>query len=880
MSGAFINGYQGNSTTGQPQTPYLKVAATAKHYALNNVENNRLTGDSVASDADIRDYYTKQFAGLIENDHVAGLMTSYNAINGTPGAVNTYTINDLAERTYGFDGYTTSDCDAVDSAWDAAPSGHQWAPPGWTSTKINNVLTWTNTATHATLPAAAGGLAYALRAGTQLVCTGDEATLNNVQSAINAGLLSVNVIDSDLTQLFTTRMQTGEFDPAANVSYTQINKSVIQSTANQQLARKVADSDMVLLRNNTPTGGTAPVLPVDATKADKVVVLGDLANKVTLGGYSSGPTFTTTPVAGITNAVKAVDPTATVTFDAAGTSTTATAAVSLSAATKAAVQAANLVVVYAGTDGSTAGEGKDRSTLAMPGNYNSLIQQVNALGNPNTVLVLQTDGPVTLNADAQAVPAVLFSGYNGQDQGDAVADALFGKINPDGHLDFTWYANDAQLPPMASYGLNAADTGGLGRTYQYFTGTPTYPFGYGLSYSTFSLTNTSVDKSTVTADGSVSIGLDVTNTGTTAGSTVAQLYAAFPGAGSGDVPNKQLAGFAKSKVLNPGETQHLTIPVTMNSLALWNTATGKMAVADGAYNFQVATDAATVAATIPVTVTGSWTPKVQTVTVKPEGVVYQAGQTVDLTGKNKWLADDTKASEEPDRDLTNTADSVVEAVNNDQSFVDVSQATVSYSSSNPAVASVDAKGLVRAVSDGTATVSVTVNGVTGTTPIVVQGTLSSSVPPVVRAGIASTVSATFTNGAGSTAAGVALSVTVPTGWTATATTPTTVDVAAGTAATASWRVTPPANTLTGPYTVGFSAVSGSNTFTSSQPTAVPYTSFASAFDNTGISTDGATPVRAFDGSGLNYSKNALAAAGFVGGQQGNGQRSELLLAAG
>ncbi|HEY2672694.1 MAG TPA: glycoside hydrolase family 3 N-terminal domain-containing protein, partial [Rugosimonospora sp.] len=203
MSGAFVNGYQGNTMSGQPMTPYLKVAATAKHYAMNNVEANRTSGDSVTSDANLRDYYLKQFQALIENDHVAGLMTSYNAVNGTPSAVNTYTVNELAQRTYGFSGYTTSDCDAIDSAWDNPPAGHDWAAPGWTSSTVNGQVTWTNKTTGATIPAAAGAEAYGLRAGTQLNCTGDEATLPNIQDAIDAGILSVGVIDTDLVHLFT-----------------------------------------------------------------------------------------------------------------------------------------------------------------------------------------------------------------------------------------------------------------------------------------------------------------------------------------------------------------------------------------------------------------------------------------------------------------------------------------------------------------------------------------------------------------------------------------------------------------------------------------------------------------------------------------------------
>ena len=123
MAEAFVKGYQGETLSGAPLTKYLKVAATAKHYALNNVEDYRTPGGAGTNDEDLRDYYTAQFRDLVENAHVNGIMTSYNAINGTPSVADTYTVNELLPRTYGFDGYTTSDCGAV---------GHDLpGAPGW-----------------------------------------------------------------------------------------------------------------------------------------------------------------------------------------------------------------------------------------------------------------------------------------------------------------------------------------------------------------------------------------------------------------------------------------------------------------------------------------------------------------------------------------------------------------------------------------------------------------------------------------------------------------------------------------------------------------------------------------------------------------------------
>jgi beta-glucosidase len=865
MSDAFVAGYQGETLSGQPMTPYLKVAATAKHFALNNEENDRLTGSSDTTDANIRDYYTKQFQSLVENAHVSGIMTSYNEINGTPSPVDTYTTNELLQRTYGFDGYTTSDCDAVATAFQEPPGGHAWAAPGWTSSDVNGQVTWTNNTTGATIPAAAGAEAYALRAGTQLDCTGDEATVTNIEDAINAGLLSTGVLDNDLTQLFTMRMETGEFDPPGKVAYTSITKSVIQSPAHQALAEQVAANDLVLLKNDDATGTRQPLLPADPAKLSNVVIVGNLANTVTLGDYSGDPSLQVNAVQGITAAVQAANPGAQVTYDSCGTSTTATAAADCSAATLAAIKAASLVIVFVGTDNNVATEGHDRTSLAMPGNYDSLISQVNAVGNPDTALVIQSGGPVDLGNVQGDFPAIVFSGYNGESQGTALAQVLFGQQNPAGHLDFTWYAGDTQLPPIENYGLTASQTGGLGRTYMYFTGTPTYPFGYGLSYTSFKYSHVQVGPRAATADGTVAVSFDVTNTGKTAGTTVAQVYASPRMTVSGtELPKDQLTGFQRTADLRPGQTQHLTVQVKIPSLSEWDEQALKQVVYDGSYEFFVGPDSATAGGSGTVAVHGAITPRVQYVTVQPDQVVYQAGQTLNLTGTNSWIAPDTgSALEQPHA----SAGNIVEAVNNDESFVNRSRARVTYSSSDPSVASVNSSGVVRAVKDGVATIRVTVNGVTGTAVIVVQGTLTNSTPAVVPAGQPSTVSATFANGGGNPVSNVALSATVPSGWTATAVGPVTfASVPAGGKATATWQVTPAAGATPQEYPITFGATSSEGTFSSSASTNVPYASVAAAYDNTGISNDNAAAAGAFDGGGLNFSAQALAADGFVSGQ--------------
>ena len=745
LGSAYVNGFQGQTASGR-RTGYLKAIATAKHYALNTNESiptSRYITNAQTDDATIRDYYTDQFKRIIQQAHVAGLMTSFNAINGTPSAANTYTSSVLAQRTYGHDGYITSDCGAVATTYRTKQpdtfgfAGHDWAPPGWTTNHQNVSARWTNTATGTIVTGQAGGEAFSLRAGTNLNCLGagsdisgfpgirqsfgEENRIDYIREAINNGILSEGVIDDALVKVFTLRMATGEFDPPATQPYTKITKDVIQSPAHRALAEQLAEQALVLLKND-PVGTTyKPVLPADPGKLDRVVILGDLAEKAFLGGYAGMPTETVTARQGITDAVKAANPSADVVYAAAGTSTTPA---TLSDATQAAIRQADLVVMMVGTDDKVNGEGHDRATIAMPGNYTSLLEQVSALGNPNTVLAIQTVGPVSLAGVRDKVPAILFSGPNGQRQGAALANVLFGEALPSGHLTFTWYRDDSQLPDMGNYNLTPDKTGGLGRTYQYFTGTPTYPFGYGLSYTSFQYGYLDVDGDPRGDDDqALRFSFTVATTGSYAGSTVPQLYVSTPQleqAPAQQLPVKRLRGFARSRVLEPGQRQRFEFTVKLSDLSFWDNQQHRRRVYPGIYLFQLGPDSGTVSQQRTLWIGEEPTPRIQLVTVKPGQVVFAPGETLDLTARNPWLADDTDPAHQPGRDLSVTADRIVEAVRTDETFADLRKANVRYATSDPRVVTVDPHGILTARQPGVATVEVTVDGVTGATPIVVR----------------------------------------------------------------------------------------------------------------------------------------------------------------
>jgi beta-glucosidase len=244
-----------------------------------------------------------------------------------------------------------------------------------------------------------------------------------------------------------------------------------------------------------------------------------------------------------------------------------------------------------------------------------MISQVEA-ANPNTAVYLETTGPVDTGSFAATTPALVWSSYDGQRQGDALADVLLGKVDPSGHLPFTWYANDAQLPPITDYAIRpSADN--PGRTYMYFTGRPTYPFGYGESYTRFAFSTLHLLARSVDAEGTVAATSTVTNAGSRPGTTVAQLYATTPFATSrAQRPAKRLVAFDRV-TLQPGAQRKLTFRFPASQLAFFDQAKHRFAIGHGTYGLQLATSSADVRRTAPVTLTGSLGSVPTAVTAQP-----------------------------------------------------------------------------------------------------------------------------------------------------------------------------------------------------------------------------------------------------------------------
>jgi beta-glucosidase len=543
MGVAFVRGLQGDDPK------YLKAVATPKHFAGNNSEYNRHTGSSDIDEQLLREYYLPAFEATVAEAGAFSVMSAYNSVNGVPSAANPLLLRDILRDTWGFAGYVVSDCDAVSDI----AGGHHW----------------TATTTEAA--------AKALLAGTDLNC--GTTYPNELQAAKDQGLVTEADVDVALVRVLRSRFLLGEFDPAGQVPYRSIGAEVIESQANSALALEAARAAIVLLKND---GG---LLPLDRAALHSIAVIGPHGDDVTLGGYSGGPDHTVSALAGIrakfpapSDVTVAYQPGCTVNGDKDQSAIDAAAELARSS---------DVAVVLVGTSQNVLSEGLDRPDWNLPGAQGDLIQAVFA-ANPRTVVVLVTAGPVAIDWAQENVPAILTAFYDGQEQGTAIADALLGDTNPGGKLTTTWYTGAATLPPIGDYDLRK------GRTYLYYQGTPLYPFGFGLSYTTFAYANFQVAPTIVTPGGTATIMVDVTNTGKRAGDEVVQLYAhdAFA---TVPRPLKELRGFQRVR-LEPGQSRTVTFTLAAKNLAFWDVATHAWRVEDGVFDLAVGASSADIRA--------------------------------------------------------------------------------------------------------------------------------------------------------------------------------------------------------------------------------------------------------------------------------------------
>ncbi|KAJ4955050.1 hypothetical protein NE237_011833 [Protea cynaroides] len=535
--------YAASYVTGLQQ-PYgrdgsrLKVAACCKHYTAYDLDNwngvDRFHFNAKVSKQDLEDTFDVPFRGCVLEGKVASIMCSYNQVNGIPSCADTNLLRNTIRGEWRLNGYIASDCDSV---------GVYFNDQHYTKTPED-------------------AAADAIKAGLDLDC-GPFLAIHTEQ-AVKLGKLKELDVNGALANTLTVQMRLGMYDgdPSAQ-PFGHLGPRDVCTPAHQQLALEAARQGIVLLKNRGRS------LPLSTQRHRTIAVIGPNSDvTVTMvGNYAGVPCGYTTPLQGIGRYARTVHQPGCRDVSCAGNQL-------IGAAVNAARQADATVLVM-GLDQSIEAEFKDRVGLLLPGHQQDLITRVATASKGPTVLVLMSGGPLDISF-AQINPrvsAILWVGYPGQAGGTAIADVLFGTTNPGGKLPMTWYpqAYVAKLP-MTNMAMRSDPARGYpGRTYRFYKGPVVYPFGHGLSYTSFvhtiaddapkvvsvlfsgghSRSNTTISGgdslrvSHTTCDRlEVGVGVNVRNAGSEDGTHTLLVFSVPPASGNWE-PNRQLVAFQK-----------------------------------------------------------------------------------------------------------------------------------------------------------------------------------------------------------------------------------------------------------------------------------------------------------------------------------------------
>jgi len=528
---AYVQGLQGNDAK------YLKLASTLKHYAVNNVEKDRQKLSATVSERMLYEYWLPHFRDCVVEGGAQSVMASYNAINGVPSNINPLMLTDILKHQWGFEGFVVSDLGGVNTM----VKGHMKGNMSYEE-----------------------AVAQSLKAGCDF---SDDEYMKYIPAAVRQGLLPEDRLNDALYRVLHDRIRLGDFDAPEMVPYSRISPSVICSAEHRALALKTAREAMVLLQNHDD------FLPLDKTKLKRLAVIGPHAAMFTAGGYSGQPDRPVNPLQGFKNRADS----GTEILYAKGceiapgsnrrnnggnsTQETVSDETALIKAAAETARQADAAIVFVGTTLAIENEGRDRTSLALPGRQEELIEAVVA-ANPKTVVVLLNAGPLATPWVKEHAKAILEAWWNGEEGGEAIADVLFGDYNPGGRLPLTVYASENQVPPQDEYDVTK------GFTYMYLDGKPLFAFGHGLSYTKFEYGKLALSDQHIATNGQITATIDITNSGQREGDEVVQLYIR-------EVkpvvkrPAEELRGFQRIH-LKPGETRKVTLTMPGEKLAFYD----------------------------------------------------------------------------------------------------------------------------------------------------------------------------------------------------------------------------------------------------------------------------------------------------------------------
>lgn len=518
------------------------IGTSVKHFALNNQENRRMSSDSIVDERTQREIYLPAFEAAVKRAHAWTVMCSYNRIDGVYASEHPKYLTEILRDEWGFDGYVMSDWGAVSNRVQGLKAGLELEMPA--SNGVNDA---------------------------------------RIVEAVRAGELDEKVVDLAVERILTI-----------NERYLQNRKpeTVWDKEAQHELARKIAAECMVLLKNEDA------VLPL--TQGDNIAVIGKFAKtpRYQGGGSSHVNSFK------VTSLMDALEGVAGITYAQGYDIVTEESDEKLICEAVEAAKNAKIAVIVAGLPDAFESESYDRAHMGMPKCQNELIARV-AEANPNTVVVLYNGSPVEMPWLSK-VKAVVEAYLGGQAVGGATKDILFGDVNPCGKLPESFPIKLEHNPSYLTFGGEgdyAPYSEGVFVGYRYYEKKKIdvlFPFGYGLSYTTFDYSNLTVSSKSIKDTDSLVVTVDVTNTGKVAGKEVVQLYV---GDKESTVfrPVRELKGFEKVQ-LAPGETKTVTFTLDKKAFAYWNVKLHDWHVETGAFDVQIGRSSSDVALTEEVVV--------------------------------------------------------------------------------------------------------------------------------------------------------------------------------------------------------------------------------------------------------------------------------------
>lgn len=531
----YIKGLQGHDED------HLKAAACAKHFAVHSgPEPERHHFNAIASKQDMRETYLPAFKAAVQEAHVETVMGAYNRTNGEPCCGSKTLLKDILRDEYGFKGHVVSDCWAIKDFH----TGHMV-----TSDEVESV-------------------SLAMNNGCDLNC-GD--LFVYLKDAVEQGMVKEERLDEALVNLFTTRMKLGMFD-GEKTAFDNITMAEVDSKAHRKLNLDTSAKTLVLLKNDG-------ILPLDKSKIRTVGVIGPNADsrRALVGNYEGTASRYVTVLEGLEDYLgddvdfRYSEGCHLVKDRLSGLST----GDDRISEVKSVCEDSDVIFVALGLDAGVEGEegdagnefaSGDKIDLKLPGLQQEVLDVAISSGKPVILLLLVGSA---LAVDDSGINAVIQCWYPGAMGGRAIAETVFGDRNFEGKLPVTFYRTTAELPDFTDYAMK-------GRTYRYMTGEALYPFGYGLSYTTFEYSNVKADK-TVADDDGITIDMDVTNKGNVDGRETVQVYVKVNSVEN--APNYQLKGFKKVAV-KAGGTEHVSITLSKDSFGLFDTD-GKFVIPSG-----------------------------------------------------------------------------------------------------------------------------------------------------------------------------------------------------------------------------------------------------------------------------------------------------------